>query len=96
MIINGYGYQRSLAAHREQIEAAIAHHRDKIARQRAEANAQAERYAMEARHAENVAAEARMRAAREPSIASWQGAVAAGFLIALAIGAFLVANYLGS
>jgi hypothetical protein len=99
MIVNGYGTQRSLAAHREQIEAAIARHRDNLARNRIEANAQAERNEIEKRkaiaaiHAEYVAAEARMR---DSSIISWQGAAAALFLLALTIGAFLIANYLGN
>jgi hypothetical protein len=99
MIVNGYGTQRTLATQREEIESAIARHRDKLARDHIEATRAAERYefeqrqALAAEHAKNVAAEAR---ARDTSIMSWQGAVAALFLLALTIGVFLIANYLGT
>jgi hypothetical protein len=48
---------------------------------------------MEAQHAKSLAAEARMR---DPSLISWQGAVAAVFLLALTIGIFLAATLLGN
>jgi len=83
MIVNGYGPHRSLAAHREQIEADYAAYCVKAEK----------RDAIAAEHAKNVAAEAR---ARDPSIISWQGAAAALFLLALTIGVFLIANYLGN
>jgi hypothetical protein len=106
-MLNGLGYQRSLAAHREQIEADIARHRDKIARDRAEAVAQVERYEfekrtfMEAEHAKNVAAEARMRAAQGRSIGFWQGFAVVVFLLAFIMAgqigvAELIATFLGN
>jgi hypothetical protein len=48
---------------------------------------------IEAQHAKNLAAEARMR---DPSIISWQGAVAAVFLVVVTIGMFLAATLLGN
>jgi hypothetical protein len=90
MIVNGYGTPRDLAAHREQIEADYAAYCVKAE----------QRKAIAAMHAKNVAAEERMRAAiaaaQDPSSISWQGAAAALFLLALIIGAFLIATYLGT
>lgn len=94
MIVNGYGPHRSLAAHREQIEAAIARHRDKLAREHIEATRAAERYEFERR--QTIAAEQRMRAAQDPSLISWYGAVVTLFLMALIGGVLLIANYLGN
>lgn len=50
----------------------------------------------EAEHAKSLAAEQRMRAAQDPSLISWYGAVVTVFLLALICGVFLIANYLGN
>lgn len=104
MIVNGYGLSRSLDEHREQIEAAIARHRDKLARDRAEANAQAERYEfekrkfMEAEHAKNVAAEARARRRQAnltaPNLYSRSGLMALLILACYFAGVFALAYFL--
>jgi hypothetical protein len=106
MMLNGLGYQRSLAAHCEQIEADIARHRDKITRDRAEAIAQAERYEfekrtfMEAEHAKNVAAEARMRRRQAdltaPNLYSRSGLMALLILACYFAGVFALAYFLGN
>jgi hypothetical protein len=93
------GYNRHDTALRRHLEAEAKTRLTQAARDRnamhdAKARADEERRKlMQAQHAKNLAAEARMR---DPSITSWQGAVAAVFLLVLTIGIFLAATLLGN
>jgi len=89
-----------LNSHDRSAESLRQHFEDEAARKRSEAErAKADELDRRARfeaarqHAKNIAAEARMR---DPGIISWQGAVAAMFLLALIGGIFLIATYLGN